>query len=100
MPRVISPDDRGRHRLQKQRALDSVSRGPANLDRCTNFDNRITNCYTDAAMFTGTATDRPNPASAPGLHPRVDPAVTLRLPADAYYHLVRTLCLALPPPPS
>src|SRR5713101_3852306 len=23
-----------------------------------------------------------------------------RLPADAYYHLVRTLCLTLPPPPS
>ena len=38
--------------------------------------------------------DRPNPAPAPGL----DPGVALQLPADAYYHLVRTLCLALPPP--
>src|SRR5437588_8815687 len=26
--------------------------------------------------------------------------LVLRLPADAYYHLVRTLCLALPPPPT
>jgi hypothetical protein len=33
---------------------------------------------------------------APGL----DPRVALQLPADAYYHLVRTLCLTLPPPPS
>src|SRR5260370_27122421 len=26
--------------------------------------------------------------------------LALKLPADAYYHLVRTLCLTLPPPPS
>ena len=26
--------------------------------------------------------------------------LALQLPADAYYHLVRTLCLTLPPPPS
>jgi hypothetical protein len=38
--------------------------------------------------------DRPNPAPAPGL----DPGVASRLSADAYYHLVRTLCPALPPP--
>src|SRR5438105_7206459 len=54
----------------------------------------------------------PNPAPAPGLDPGVDPGVDLgpapgldsgvacKLPADAYYHLVRTLCLTLPPPPS
>src|SRR5260370_20444763 len=40
--------------------------------------------------------DRPNPAPAPA--PGVDPGVALKLPADAYYHLVRTLCLTLPPP--
>ena len=28
------------------------------------------------------------------------PDLALKLPADAYYHLVRTLCLTLPPPPS
>src|SRR5438105_3887030 len=56
------------------------------------------------------APDRPNPAPAPG----VDPGVASQLPADAgspkspadflgcpdaYYHLIRTLCLTLPPPP-
>src|SRR5579864_993168 len=45
--------------------------------------------------------DRPNPAPAPapGLDPGVDPGVALKLPADGYYHLVRTLRLTLPPPP-
>ncbi len=33
--------------------------------------------------------------AAPGL----DPGVALQLPADAYWHLVRTLRLTLPPPP-
>src|ERR1700687_933299 len=51
-------------------------------------------------MFTAAAPDRPNPAPAPGLDPGVDPGVALRLAADAYYHLARTLCLTLPPPPS
>ena len=37
-------------------------------------------------MVTSAAPDRPD--------------ITLRLAADAYYHLVSTLCLALPPPPS
>src|SRR5579875_1481839 len=32
---------------------------------------------------------------APGL----DPGIEFRLPADAYWHLIRTLRLALPPPP-
>src|SRR5260370_32715367 len=41
--------------------------------------------------------DRPNPAPAPA--PGLDPGVALKLPADAYYHLIRTLCLTLPPPP-
>src|SRR5713226_9217120 len=46
------------------------------------------------------APNRPSPASAPapGLDPGVDPGLACQLPADAYYHLVRTLCLALPPP--
>src|SRR5438477_4464562 len=38
--------------------------------------------------------DRPNPAPAQGL----DPIFACQLPADAYYHLIRTLCLTLPPP--
>ena len=42
------------------------------------------------------APNRPNPAPAPA----PDPGVASQLPADAYYHLVRTLCLTLPPPPS
>jgi hypothetical protein len=45
-------------------------------------------------MSANTAPDRPNPA--PGLHPDF----ALQLPADAYYHLVRTLRLTLPPPPA
>jgi hypothetical protein len=44
------------------------------------------------------APSRPNPAPAPGLDPGVDPGVACQLPADAYYHLIRTLCLTLPPP--
>ena len=46
------------------------------------------------------APPHPNPAPAPGLDPGVDPGVASQLAADAYYHLVHTLCLALPPPPS
>src|SRR5579884_1637377 len=51
-------------------------------------------------MLHAAAPDHPNSAPAPGLDPGVDPGVALRLPADAYYHLVRTLRLALPPPPT
>src|SRR5579862_349565 len=40
--------------------------------------------------------DHPNP----GRDPVVDPGAASQLPADAYYHLVRTLCLTLPPPPT
>jgi len=43
--------------------------------------------------------DAPNHSTpAPGLDPGVDPGVACQLPADAYYHLVRTLRLTLPPP--
>ena len=47
-------------------------------------------------MFDTTTPGHPHPAPAPGL----DPGVADRLPADAYYHLVRTLRLTLPPPPT
>ena len=43
------------------------------------------------AMFDAAAPDYPNPAPAPG--------VTDRIPANAYWHLVHTLRLSLPPPP-
>ena len=51
-------------------------------------------------MVTSAAPDHANPAPAPapGLDPGVDPGVACQLPADAYYHLIRTLCLTLPPP--
>src|SRR5260370_40306663 len=55
-------------------------------------------------MCTAAAPNHPNPAPAPapgldpGPAPGLDPGVAYQLPADAYYHLVRTLCLTLPPP--
>ena len=52
-------------------------------------------------MFDSTQTDQPAPAPGchPGASPALHPELALRLPADAYYHLVRTLRLTLPPPP-
>src|SRR5579875_4167907 len=38
-------------------------------------------------------------APSPGPAPPLDPDLALQLPGDAYWHLVRTLRLALPPPP-
>src|SRR5260370_41714203 len=55
-------------------------------------------------MCTAAAPNHPNPAPAPapgldpGPAPGLDPGVAFQLPADAYYHLIRTLCLTLPPP--
>ena len=48
-------------------------------------------------MLDTAAPNRPDPA--PALGPGADPDLALRLPADAYWHLVHTLRLALPPPP-
>ena len=44
-------------------------------------------------MYDGAAPDYPNPA--PGL----DPGVAGQIPANAYWHLVHSLRLSLPPPP-
>ena len=49
-------------------------------------------------MFDSATPDHANPAPAPGPDPGVDPGFDHQLPADAYYHLVSTLRLTLPPP--
>ncbi len=46
------------------------------------------------------AVNHANPAPVPKLDPGIDPGLAFQLPADAYYHLIHTLRLTLPPPPT
>ncbi len=51
-------------------------------------------------MFDSAAPDHANPAPAPGPDLGVDPGLAFQLPADAYWQLIHTLRLILPPPPA
>jgi hypothetical protein len=49
-------------------------------------------------MFVSATPRHPDPTPVPGLDAGIDSEVADRIPADAYYHLIHTLRLALPPP--